>query len=277
MKTEHLTYIDWNLFSILKEPKLNPHIVLNNYLNKNSDKITLVYSDAHLGDLAKTSDELSGTRKSDLNYLSAKTKDLAIVSYFGRDYIDVENRNALEFYETNVYDNSTAPLVQWQSVVKQMTDNYGPLRDDIIKTHFKLDPKSICNFSVSQLDELIKMIGIGNSLKEFIEFGLQLRGDTSTNPLTYVDYYTTAYMNLDLIGFFPDSMNEKGDFSNLLNDSKHSAYGSLCKTFITNDNKCYHKSKFLFEYFKSNSKLIKTCKIKNGTAELEKELNSLTE
>ena len=210
-----------------------------------------------------------------MNYLSAKTKDLAIVSYFGRDYIDVENRNALEFYETNVYDNSTAPLAQWQSVVKQMTDNYGPLRDDIIKTHFKLDPKSICNFSVSQLDELVKMIGIGNSLKEFIEFGLQLRGDTSTNPLTYVDYYTTAYMNLDLIGFFPDSMNEKGDFSNLLNDSKHSAYGSLCKTFITNDNKCYHKSKLLFDYFGSESKLIKTCKIKNNISEFESDLNSL--
>jgi len=277
LKTEDLTYIDWNLFSILKEPKLNPHIVLDDFLKRQSDKITLVYSDAHLGDLARTSDELSSTRINDLNYLSAKTKDLVIVKYFGRDYVDVENRNALEFYEQNVYDNSTAPLVQWQTIVKQMTDNYGPLRDDIIKTHFKLDPKSICNFSVSQLDELIKMIGISGSLKEFVEFGLSLRGDTSTNPLTYIDYYTTAYMNLDLIGFFPDSMNEKGDFSNLLNDSKHSAYGSICKAFITNDNKCYHKSKFLFEYFKSNSKLIKTCKLKNGTSELENELNNLTE
>lgn len=277
MKTEDLTYIDWNLFSILKEPKLNPHIVLNDFLKRQSDKITLVYSDAHLGDLARTSDELSSTRINDLNYLSEKTKDLVIVKYFGRDYVDVENRNALEFYEQNVYDNSTAPLVQWQTIVKQMTDNYGPLRDDIIKTHFKLDPKSICNFSVSQLDELIKMIGISGSLKEFVEFGLSLRGDTTTNPLTYIDYYTTAYMNLDLIGFFPDSMNEKGDFSNLLNDSKHSAYGSICKAFITNDNKCYHKSKFLFEYFKSNSKLIKTCKLKNGTSELENELNNLTE
>ncbi len=275
MKTEDLTYLDWNLFSLLKEPKLNPHIILGDFLNKNTDKITLVYSDAHLGDLAKTSDELSGKRKSDLNYLSEKVKDLALVKYFGRDYIDVENRNALEFYESNVYDNSTAPLAQWQSIVKQTTDKYGQSRDDIIKTHFKLDPKRICNFSVSQLDELIKKMGISNSLKEFVEFGLQLRGGTSTNPLTYVDYYTTAYMNLDLIGFFPDSMNEKGGFTNLLNDSKHSAYGSICKAFITNDNKCYHKSKFLFEYFKSNSKLIKTCKIKNGISQLEKELNSL--
>jgi len=75
MKTKDLTYIDWNLFSILKEPKLNPHIILNGFLNNNCDKITLVYSDAHLGDLAKTSDELPETRKSDLNYLSEKTKD----------------------------------------------------------------------------------------------------------------------------------------------------------------------------------------------------------
>lgn len=275
MKPEDLTYIDWNLFSILKNPTLNPHLLLNDFLKSNSDKTTLVYSDAHLGDLAKTKDD--SLRTNDLNYLSERTKDLTIVHYFGRNYIDVENRNPLEFYETNVFDNSTAPLAQFQTAIKQMTDNYGPLRDDIIKTHFKLEPKSICNFSVSQLDELIKMMGISNSLKEFVEYGLQLRGDTSTNPLTYVDYYITAYMNLDLIGFFPDSMNEKGDFSNLLNDSKHSAYGSMCKAFITNDNKCYHKSKFLFEYFKSNSKLIKTCKIKNGISELEKDLNSLIE
>ncbi len=277
MRKEDLTYIDWNLFSILKNPKLNPHIVLNDFLNNNSEKITLVYSDAHLGDLEKTSTDSSERRKSDLKYLSKKTKDLVIVKYFGRDYVDLEYRNAIEFYETNVTDNSTAPLVQWQAVVKLMADNYGSLRDDIIKAHFNLDPKSICNFTVSQLDELIKMMGISKSLKEFIEFGLQLRGDTSTNPLTYIDYYTTAYMNLDLIGFFPDSMSEKGNFSNLLNDSKHSAYGSMCKAFITNDNKCYHKSKFLFEYFKSDSKLIKTCKLKNGTTELEQDLKSLTE
>lgn len=274
MRTEDLIYIDWNLFSILKKPELSPHILLDNFLKSNSDKITLVYSDAHLGDLAKTSDELTEIRNGDLKYLSAKTSDLAIVHYFGRDYIDIERRNALEFHESNVFDNSTEPLAQFQVAVKQMTDNYGPLRDDIIKTHFKLDPKSICNFSVSQLDELIRMMGISNSLKELIEFGLQLRGDTSKNPITHIDYYMTAYMNLDLIGFFPDSMNENDEFSNLLNDSKHSAYGSICKAFITNDRKCYYKSKILFEYFGSKSKLIKTCKIKN-IDQLENDLNSL--
>lgn len=272
METRDLIYIDWNLFSILKEPKLETHILLDNFLKTNSEKITIVYSDAHLGDLGKTSD--SNIRNSDLDFLSKTTKDLAVVKYFGRGYVDVEKRNPKEFYETNVFDNSTSAIAQFEIAVKLITDNWGHIRDNIIQTHFQTDPKNICNFSTSQLDQLIKMIGISTSLKEFIEYGINLRGDTSTNPLSQIDYYMTAYMNLDLIGFYPDAMNESQGFDNLLNDSKHSAYGSICKAFITNDNKCYLKSKFLFDYYKSESKLIKTCKIKD-ISELEKQLNEL--
>jgi len=272
MKPENLIYVDWNLFSILKDPKLDVHLMLNDFLRNNSDKITLTYSDAHLGDLHRSTN--ASLRSSDLDYLSNRTKDLTIVKSFGRGYVDVENRNANEFYQQNVYDNSDEALKLFQVAVKSVTDNWGGLRDNLIQTHFNTDPKNICNFSPEQLDELIKMIGLSTSLKEFIEFGLSLRGDTRSNPLTHIDYYTTAYMNFDLIGFFPDTMNENQGFDNLLNDSKHSAYGSICKAFITNDNKCYHKSKFLFNYFKSESKLIKTCKIKN-LKELETQLNEL--
>lgn len=272
METKDLIYIDWNLFSILKEPKLETHIILDKFLKENADKITIVYSDAHLGDLSKTSSSL--LRNNDLEYLSKKTKDLTIVKYFGRDYVDVERRNPKEFYNQNVYDNSDSVLIQFQIAVKHITDNWGEIRDGIIQNHFKTDPKNICNFSPSQLDELIKMIGLTNSLQEFIEYGLNLRGDTKNNPLTHIDYYMTAYMNLDLIGFYPDAMNENQGFDNLLNDSKHSAYGSICKAFITNDNKCYLKSKFLFEYYGSKSKLIKTCKVKN-VEDLEKSLNEI--
>lgn len=272
MQTNHLIYIDWNLFSILKEPKLDTHILLDDFLKVNSEKITLVYSDAHLGDLEKTSN--NQYRDNDLIYLSEKTKDLVIVKYFGRDYVDVEYRNPKEFYETNVLDNSDPILMPFQPVVEQITEKWGTVRDNIIQSHFKTDPKNICNFSPSQLDDLIKKMGLFNSLEELIQFGLDIRGNTKNNPLTSIDYYVTAYMNLDLIGFFPDTMNENKGFNNLFNDSKHSAYGSICKAFITNDNKCYYKSKFLFEYFGSKSKLIRTCKIKN-ISDLETSLNEL--
>ncbi len=85
----------------------------------------------------------------------------------------------------------------------------------------------------------------------------------------------TGYMNLNLIGYFPDSLEGKQSFNNLLNDSKHSAYGSICKAFTTNDNKCYHKSKLLFEYFKSDSTLIRACKVKGDLESFRESLNKL--
>ncbi len=259
----------------MKDPKLEPHRILADFLLFNRDKIKLVYSDAHLDDLAKSNNRDDDLVSKDLKYISNRTNDLAIVSYFGKDYIDIEYRNPTEFYDTNINDNESTPLIGTQSFVDQITSHFGPTRDNIIRTHFKTDPKEICNFSVSQLDELIKRIGISDSIKGFVELGLQLRGSSSNNPLTHIDYYMTGYMNLDLIGYFPDSLQGKQSFNNLLNDSKHSAYGSMCKAFITNDNKCYHKSKLLFEYFKSNSILIKTCKLKEDLSNLKESLHGL--
>jgi hypothetical protein len=279
MNKEHLIYIDWNLFSILKAPKLLPHIILKQFIEDNKDKITLVYSDAHLGDLGRTSKKAKVILTQDLSYLSEMTNHLTIVKYFGRNEVEVGYRNALEFFNTNKSDNESGILSFLQGAVKRMTNGYGHLRDDVIRKHLGADSKDICNYSVAELDALIKTTTVSGSLKELIEFGLNLRGDTSRNPITYFDYYVTAYNNLDLIGFFPDTMKQEDGFNNLLNDSKHSAYGSLCKAFITNDNKCYHKSKLLFEYYNSNANLIRTCKRK-GDAEigrLKNELNNLLE
>ncbi|WP_432410919.1 hypothetical protein [Rasiella sp. SM2506] len=275
MNKKDIIYIDWNLYSILKDPKLEPHLILKDFLQQNSDSFELVYSDAHLGDLAKTDENKENQRILDLQYLSRITNDQCIVKYFGRNNVEIDNRNPVEFFNTNKADNQSAILAPFVKISKQMTDMYGPTRDDIIRVHFNTDPKNICNFSVLQLDELVRKIGISKSLEDFLELGLSLRGDTRNNPITNIDYYTTAYMNLDLIGFYPDSMKAKGDFNNLLNDSKHSAYGSLCKAFITNDNKCYLKSKLLFEYFESQSTLIRTCKLKNNMDEFKESLKSL--
>jgi hypothetical protein len=272
---EKITYIDWNLFSILKNPKLDPHRILQEFLLKNREKLLLAYSDAHLGDLTQTSNE-TNYRKKDLIYLSNLTNDLLLVKYFGRENVELDKRSPSEFYEDIKDSDSRVFQEVLQKVPDIFKNNYWKLRDEIIRNHFKKEPKEIFNFSLTQLDELIRLTGYFNSLKELVEYGLSLRGENTMNPLTYIDYYTTAYINLDLIGFCPDEMNDKGGFNNLLNDSKHSAYGSLFKAFITNDNKCYYKSKLLFEYFNSKSKLIKTCKIKQDKIEnLKKELESL--
>lgn len=255
-------YIDWNLYSILKNPIIEPHLILKDFLITNSALLRQVYSPAHLGDLAQTSKEYLFKRDEDLKYISEQTKNTCIVNYWGISDIVIENRDATEFFKTNEQDNSDTLTQLLDNARKLITDQYGMIRDKILREHFKTDPSKICNFSEEQLDELIKMMGIAESLEKFLKQGLELR-TSSTDIIGYIDYYYTAYTNLDLIGFFPDAMSEKGGFDNLKNDAFHSAYGSLCNAFITNDNKCYHKSKFLFSYFTSKSKLLRTCKIKD--------------
>ena len=70
---EKLIYIDWNLFSILKNPKQESHIILQDFLDKYKNEIVLVYSDAHLGDLSKTSSDCQKILLEDLQFLSDKT------------------------------------------------------------------------------------------------------------------------------------------------------------------------------------------------------------
>jgi hypothetical protein len=274
MKTKTI-YIDWNLYSILKKPVLEPHLLLHSFLTSNKKAIRLVYSPAHLGDLAQTSENFNERRNEDLKYLSEKTNNKCIVGYWGTSDIIIDNRDPLEFFETNEIDNSHPTLEMFDSFRRIFTDQYGMIRDQIVRHHFRVEPSEICNFSKNQLDQLIKMVGVSPSLEEFLKFGLHLR-TSPTDVLSYIDFYYTAYINLDLINFFPDSMVEEGEFENLKNDALHSAYGSLCDAFITNDNKCFHKSKFLFNYYKCSTTLIRTCKVKN-IALLENQLDSILE
>lgn len=268
-------YIDWNLFSILKNPRLEPHLILQKFLSINKNSIRLVYSPAHLEDLVQTTEKFIDRRNEDLKYLSEQTNNNCIVNYWGTTDTIIENREAQEFFETNQSDNSLGIIPVVDSMRKMMTDHWGIIRDNILKEYFKREPSQVCNFTKDELNEYVKMIGISSSLEDFLKFGLHLR-TSPTDILSYTDFFSTAYINLDLIQFFPDTMAEKGNFENLKNDALHSAYGLLCNAFITNDNKCFHKSKFLFDYYGSASILIRTCKVKNMET-LKSQLNSILE
>ncbi|KYG85515.1 hypothetical protein AWW67_14125 [Roseivirga seohaensis] len=266
-------YLDWNLYSILKQPKLEPHLILNSFLQANSDKIQLVYSSSHLDDLSETSSGKRIELQKDLLHLSRMTNNICIVSYWGSEKVILDNRDPTEFFHSNLKNNSGFVLGFFEWLRKLVTNRYGQIRDGVIQPHLNIDVTKICNYKVLDLDKMIREAKLSDSLENFLKKGLELRG-SRYDKLSYIDYYYTAYTALDLISFYPDSMKEKGNFENLKNDANHSAYGSLCHAFITNDNKCYNKSKFLFDYFGSKSTLIRTCKRKN-IGKLKEELNNL--
>lgn len=263
-------YIDWNLYSILKAPVSPAHKIVQEFITENKEGIRLLYSPAHLEDLKQTSKLKKATLYRDLEYLSRITDQTCIVQYFGSSGTQIENRDAKEFYEANKRDSSGNFIKLFTFINRLLLNRYGYFRKIIRKRGTKTEPTEICNYSIEQLEELIIKAGISDSLEKFLHYGITLRSDN----VAFLDYYYSAYTSLDLINFFPDKMKEDGDFENLKNDATHSAYGALCDAFITNDNKCYHKSKFLFKYYKTNSKLIKTCKV-NNLEHLKQDLDSI--
>lgn len=269
-----LVYLDYNLYSILKNPTNPEHILLSKFLKSNANKIQLVYSEAHLEDLSKG--KVPKLIEKDLDNISALTSNICLVNYWGREKITQERRNIKEFYESHKKEQNSGciGIIKWLNFLGLNKFWQWIRRKQMPKTH-KEDISKISNYSESKIDQLVSNIGQYISLDEWVDAQLQLSSISYKNT-NIIDYYTTAYNTLDLISYYPEKLGKKNKFENIFNDAKHSAYGSQCDAFITNDRKCYLKSKFLFEFVGSRSKLIKTVKVRD-LGVLRNQLQSILE
>lgn len=95
------------------------------------------------------------------------------------------------------------------------------------------------------LIEAYKKLGIEESPleKDYYEKG--------KNAPVWFDDITSAYINLDMHGFYSDEVKvtetNKKTFKNTTQDSFHTAFASTCDFYITNDKKNYQKAKAIFK------------------------------
>ncbi|MDN4165230.1 hypothetical protein QWY31_06945 [Cytophagales bacterium LB-30] len=267
-----LVYLDYNLFSILKNPRNPEHILLLDFIKANVDKIQLVYSDAHLEDLSKGN--VPELIEEDLKNISRLTNNLSICKYWGESKLQLQYTDINESFRLHKLEQNSGCIgfIKWLNFLG-LNNSWPWARNTQVPKAHQIDIRLISNYSISQIDQLVAKIGIYDSLDEWIVSQLQLKGKAYQND-TIFDYYITAYNTLDFISFYPDKLSERNKFENLFNDARHSAYGSQSDVFITNDNNCYLKSKFLFSYIGSKSKLIKTVRVRDLNI-LSKELNSI--
>jgi len=272
-RNKKLVYLDYNLYSIFKGPTNPEHVLLCEFLKANEDKIQLVYSDAHLDDLSKG--KIPRLIEKDLENISGFTNDFCLVNYWGRKHITLQKRSIKEFYESQKKEqnNGCIGFIKWLTFLG-LNKFWQKIRSNQVPKTHREDVSKISNYSVSKINQLVENIGQYNSFDEWVDAQLQTSTISYKNA-NIIDYYTTAYNTLDLISYYPEKLDKKNKFENLFNDAKHSAYGSQCDAFITNDYKCYLKSKFMFKFTSSKSILIKTVRLKNLDV-LKQELISLT-
>lgn len=63
---------------------------------------------------------------------------------------------------------------------------------------------------------------------------------TSENP--WYDKITDAYSKIDFKGYKSDR-----EFSNMMDDARHTCYGAYCSFFITNDDRCHYKANEVYK------------------------------
>lgn len=184
-----------------------------------------------------------------------------------------ENREMLQKMFPNIDSNSSMwdlmkDITPFSKKLLTEKEYYKEFRKTISDKGFKLDPNS-GNWSV---DEVFKNIDTflqkQNTKLTFLEY-VTTCFKNRKEPVNRFEYYTTAYLLLDMIGYKSDSLPKPTDnMQNIQSDAEHSFYAAHCDYFVVIDKKLTTKTKVLFKEFNiptviiSPKELIETIKNK---------------
>lgn len=146
-------------------------------------------------------------------------------------------------------------------------DYYKSLRNSIAEQGFKLEANS-GNWDydevIKNIDEFLIRLGTNMTYRQYVESAFQHKKE----PINQFEYYTAAYLMLDMIGYKSDKLPKNTDtMRNVQVDGEHSFYGAHCDYFVAIDKKLRIKSKVLYNEHNISTKIIEPSEL---VAELEK-------
>lgn len=165
-----------------------------------------------------------------------------------------ENREMLLKMFPNLNNNST----MWD-----LMKDFGPFMDNFLNNgdYYKDFRKSLgesgfkleANAGNWEPDQVVKNIDnfllSKNTKMTFLEY-VETTLKSQKESYTYYDFYTTAYLMLDMMGYKADGLPKPTDnMQNIQTDGEHSFYGGHCDYFVAIDKKLRTKSKVLYNEF----------------------------
>ena len=205
-------------------------------------------------DLDESLDEIG------LGKMSGLMKTLFQLQPSGID-ITEENRDIMKKMFPNLKPNSTMwdlmkGIGPFSQKLLQDGDYYKDFRKTMADYGFKLESNS-GNWSydevIRNIDEFLLKQGTKMTYLEYVETTFKHKKE----PVNQYEYYTTAYLMLDMIGYKVDKLPKPTDnMQNIQADSEHSFYGAYCDYFVAMDKKLRIKSKVLYTEFNIPTKII---------------------
>ncbi|MBA4849679.1 hypothetical protein [Emticicia sp. BO119] len=128
----------------------------------------------------------------------------------------------------------------------QDKEYYKDFRKTIADNGFKLDPNSgnwEIDDVINNIDAFLHERGLNLTFSEYVKSSFEHRKE----PITKYEYYTNAYLMLDMIGYKSDKLPKPTDnMQNIHNDAEHSFYAAHCDFFVVADKKLRVKAKVLY-------------------------------
>lgn len=169
--------------------------------------------------------------------------------------INDENRSAIQM----IFPNITEGASQWELMeavipfVKNLENNrdfYRDFRRSLGDQGLKLtndagnwNPEKV----FENIDLFFKSFSTDLTFKKYVDMTV---GFSKSEKASIHDYFTTAYLLLDLIGYKPDKLPKPTDsLRNIRTDVEHAFFASRCDFFFTDDKNLIAKAKVLYKEF----------------------------
>jgi hypothetical protein len=184
-----------------------------------------------------------------------------------------ENKELLQKMFPNLTEQSSMwdlmkDVMPFGKRLMQERDYYKDFRKSISDKGFKLEANS-GNWSpedvIKKIDEFLQQQNTKLTFAEYVATCFKHKKE----PVNRFEYYTTAYLMLDMIGYKSDKLPKPTDnMQNIQNDAEHSFYSAHCDYFVAIDKNLRTKTEVLFKEFNiptivvTPDELIETLKFK---------------
>ncbi len=140
-------------------------------------------------------------------------------------------------------------ITQFSKRLLTEKEYFKDFRKTISDKGFKLEPNS-GNWGVDEvfrnIDNFLQKQNTNLTFLEYVNTCFKHKKDA----INRFEYYTTAYLLLDMIGYKSDNLPKSTDnMQNIQNDAEHSFYSAYCDYFVVLDKKLSIKAKVLFKEF----------------------------
>lgn len=211
------------------------------------DPFSLMDMEKVLSDLDESTSDIG------LGNIGKLMKSLFQLAPSGIEITD-ENRDVLNKMFPNLTPQSSMwdlmkDIAPFSKNLLQDREYYKDFRNMMTEQGFKLESNS-GNWSkeevIKNIDTFLSSFKLNMTYLEYVETTFKHKKE----PANAYEFYTTAYLMLDLIGFRRDKLPKPTDnMQNIQADAEHSFYGGYCDYFIADDKNLRIKTEILYNEF----------------------------